>query len=403
MTIKILHVIGTVDPASGGPIEGIKQQQKILTEDKIANIEIVSLDNPDAPYLKNFQIKVHAQGSNNLKLHNKTVSWLHPIKRYGYTPKIIPWLTRNAQNYDLIIVNGLWNYSTYSASRALKKCKTPYVVYTHGMLDPWFRRTYPLKYALKCISWLLCEHGLLKGASAVLFTAEEERLLSHGSFWGHTFVERVVGYGTHEPPPYSETQKNAFLKAVPELHGRRYLLFLSRIHPKKGCDLLIRAFARIASQFPDVDLVIAGPDQVGIKQQLQSEAKDLAIASRIHWPGLLQGDAKYGAYRMADAMVLPSHQENFGIVVAEALACAIPVLITNKVNIWREVQAGGGGLIANDDIDDITKMLTRFLSMPKEERALMGDAALRSFKQKFDITVACKTLVDIIQNKVLQT
>jgi glycosyltransferase involved in cell wall biosynthesis len=118
---------------------------------------------------------------------------------------------------------------------------------------------------------------------------------------------------------------------------------------------------------------------------------------------MLTGDAKWGAFRAAEAFVLPSHQENFGIVVAEALACGKPVLITNKVNIWHEVEAAGAGLVADDDTPGIASLLRRFLCMSEADRAKMGEAARRCFERNFDVRAAALSLADALWRAVEQT
>src|SRR5262249_45316917 len=154
---------------------------------------------------------------------------------------------------------------------------------------------------------------VLRDADAVFFTSEEERLRAQNVFKGFSYSERVVRYGTAGPPGNMERHQAAFLEAFPELAGFRYLLFLSRIHPKKGCDLLIRAFAECAGD-TDLHLVMAGPDQVGWGQELRAIADSFGVANRVHWTGMLKGPLKWGGLRCAEATILPSHQENFGIV-----------------------------------------------------------------------------------------
>jgi glycosyltransferase involved in cell wall biosynthesis len=132
--------------------------------------------------------------------------------------------------------------------------------------------------------------------------------------------EVVVGSGTSAPPRDAERQRKASLQRFPQLRGQRILLFLSRIHPKKGVGLLIEAIAVVAHADPRLHLVIAGPDQLGWQESLQQRAAEIGIAERITWPGMLIGELKWGAFRCAELFCLPSHQENFGIVVTEALA-----------------------------------------------------------------------------------
>jgi glycosyltransferase involved in cell wall biosynthesis len=190
---------------------------------------------------------------------------------------------------------------------------------------------------------------------------------------------------------------------VPALGQREYLLYLSRIHPKKGCDLLIEAFGRVAGRFSDVDLVLAGPDHVGLTEQLKQLAAKAGISHRIHWPGMLQGEAKWGAYQGATAFILPSHQENFGSVVAEAMACGKPVLISIKVNIWREVEAAGAGFVADDTAAGTLSLLERLLPLSMIERQQLGVAARRAYERHFSAEGAARDLTLVLQGVIEET
>ena len=161
---------------------------------------------------------------------------------------------------------------------------------------------------------------------------------------------------------------------------------------------MIRAFARHARKYPDLDLVIAGPDQIGWRPELDRLAEEAGVCERIHWPGMLTGDAKWGAYRAADAFVLPSHSENFGIVVAEALACGCPVLITDRVDIWREILAGGGGLISHDNEADFARIIGEFLAKSPEEKKDMAVAARNTFIARFDIESIALSMLTCIRD-----
>jgi glycosyltransferase involved in cell wall biosynthesis len=268
-------------------------------------------------------------------------------------------------------------------------------------MDPWFREAYPLKHLAKQAFWLLSEGPLLAGSRSVLFTAEDEKVLARGVFAGYSaYKETVVGYGTNEPPPASPAQAEAFRVACPEVAGRPYLLFLSRIHEKKGCDLLIDAFAAVAQKRPDLQVVMAGPDQNGWLATLKAQAQKRGIADRVHFPGGLFKDAKWGAMRGAEAFVLPSHQENFGIVIAEAMACGTPVLTTRKVNIWREIEASGGGLVDEDTTAGITRLLTRWLDLPAEQQAEMRTAARAGYDTHFRMEVASASLHSVLSTQI---
>lgn len=400
MQIKILHIIASADPASGGPIEGILRQEAVTGgQSKRAVREIVTLDQPGSAWAEGFPVRLHCLGEPQTGVLKHTPVGRF-LKHYGYMRRYIPWIRANMHRFDVAIVHGLWNYSAFAASRVLPGNSLPYVVFTHGMMDPWFRNRYPMKHIAKQISWSLYEGRLLAGARSVLFTTEEERVLARTSFRGHSYRETVVGYGTSAPPETTRNDRETLYNEFPEIAGKRFLLFMSRIHEKKGLDELIKAFAEVAEIQPDLHLVIAGPDQQGRQASLQELARALLIEDRIIWPGPIYGKLKWAIYRESEAFVLPSHQENFGIVVAEALACSVPVLITNKVNIWREVAEAGAGLVCDDNQSSIKAQLTTWNSLSPRERSTMGTAAHNLFQHKFSMEKIAPRIIDTLSELV---
>lgn len=380
--MKLLHVISSINPNGGGPIEGIKQFQapmKVLGVD----VEIASCDAPDTPWLATSGLTtVHALGPAHLG--------------YAYTPSLIPWLRENAPRFDAVIVDGLWQYHSLAVRQALAGTQVPYFVFTHGMLDPWFKHTYPLKHFKKWLYWPWGEYRVLRDARAVIFTCEEERLLARQSFWLYRANEAVTSYGTSSPPGNGVELAQRFLAKQPQLQGKRIVLFLSRIQEKKGCDLLLDAFAQVAKLDARLHLLMAGPDQTGWTAGLKAQADKLGIADCISWPGMLQGDDKWGAFNAAEVFCLPSHQENFGIVVAEALACGKPVLISNKVNIWREIESDAAGFVDTDTVVGTVRNLQRWLALDVDGYAAMSEQARQCFATRFHMQRAAERLVEII-------
>ncbi|SEF93039.1 Glycosyltransferase involved in cell wall bisynthesis [Bryocella elongata] len=375
--MRFLHLIGTMDPAAGGPTESVR----LLLSDGYSG-EVVSLDAPDAAYLRSYPFPVHALG---------------PVShRYGFSLKLNRWLRENVHRFDCVIVNGLWGYPGLAALDEVRG-KLPYFVFAHGMLDPYFKHRFPLKHLKKWIYWLLVEYRVLVGADYVLFTSEAEARLARESFWLHRWRELIVPYGTGSPPDRTPAMREAFLDRCPEVRDRRFLLFFGRLHPKKGCDLLIEAFAKTAALDRELDLVMAGPDEVGWASQLQELASRLGVADRIHWPGLLRDDAKYGALYMANAFVLPSHQENFGIAVAEALACGVPALLSDKVNIAAEVQADGAGLMQPDTLEGTEALLRGWLELSPNQRNAMRIQALRTAEVRYRMDRTAAMLVEKVR------
>jgi glycosyltransferase involved in cell wall biosynthesis len=375
--VKILHIISSMNPAGGGPIEGIKQLGTTLVSQG-HKVEVASLDPPGAPFLTQSPLPVHPLGPTQLK--------------YGFSPRFVPWLRANAGRYDAVVVNGIWQFHSFGAWRALHNSSTPYVLFTHGMLDPWFKKHHPLKHLKKWMYWPWAEYRVLRDARAVLFTCEEERRLARSSFWLYRCNEVVVSYGTAKPKGDPDSDLREFFHHYPELRGKKLAVFMGRIHPKKGCDLLIEAFAMVLGQQPGWHLVIAGPDQVGWREDLNYRAAQLGIAPRITWTGMLGGAMKWGALRAAEIFVLPSHQENFGIAVAEALVVGVPALISNKVNIWREIESDGAGIVSEDTLEGTCGMLQSYVELPAEKRQAMRQAARDCFEKRFEIKKAAQTL-----------
>ena len=383
--MKILHVISSLNPVGGGPAETLRQFIPVLI-DMGHELTTVSLDPEDALWIENFP---------------GTVVALEPgHTNYQYSPHLVPWLKQHACRFDVVVVRGIWQYHSFAVWRALRGSRTPYVVFTHGMLDPWFKKQYPLKHLKKWLYWPWAEYRVLRDASAVLFTSEEECRLARESFWLYYCNERVVSYGTSTPPQNHEHQKDTFTAAFPKTKGKRLILYLSRIHPKKGCDLLIQAFTAVAARDEALHLVMAGPDKTGWRLKLEVLARALGIQDRITWAGMLSDDLKWGAYHSAEVFILPSHQENFGIVVAEALACGVPVLISNKVNIWREVLKDQAGMVADDTLEGTGQLLKDWFELPAETRDKFSTNARRSFQSRFEIRSAVKSLVENLEDVV---
>ncbi|PTY07314.1 transferase [Opitutaceae bacterium EW11] len=381
--MRILHSIRSVNPQGGGPIEGVKQLAAVNRAHG-HDIEVVSLDSPRDPWVREFPLPCHPMGPSR--------------GSYGYSPRLVPWLRDHGANYDAVVVDGIWQYNAFAVWRALRNTGTPYFVFTHGMLDPWFKRTYPLKHFKKWLYWPWGDYRVLRDARSVLFTCEEERLQARRSFWLYRCNERVVNFGTAGPSGDRDAQLKTFADRFPETRGRRCVLFLGRVHVKKGADLLFRAFAEFcrrtgARDAPEWHVVIAGPNDHPYGEEMKMLVRDLGIAGNVTWTGMLTGDIKWGAFYAADAFALPSHQENFGIAVAEALACGVPVLISDKVNIWREISSDGAGLVANDDLSGTIKLLEQWRSLSDAERVLMRDRARACFLKRFHIEQSARSLL----------
>ena len=382
--MRTLHVLSSIDPQTGGPAAGLNA---IIP--KLASLgdktEVVCLDSATAPYIRLFCGLVHALGPARLS--------------FQYSNALREWMVQNLRRFDTVVVHGLWQFHGFCTRAACREVGLPYAVFCHGMLDPWFKRRYPLKHIKKWLYWPWGEYRVLRDAAAVLFTCEEERRLARDSFWLYKADERVVNFGTSRPQGDPAQQRETFLNAFPELRGKRAILFFGRLHEKKGCDLLIRAFSELGDKLDlhHLRLVLAGPcADESYLERLKKLVSDSCSPSSVLFPGMLCGDLKFGAFHAADVFVLPSHQENFGIAIAEAMACGLPVLISNKVNIWREIEQDQAGLIAEDTLAGTGDLLRRWLALTSEMRQKMRVSAKTCFDQRFEATQAAQCLHNVL-------
>ncbi|MCP2045722.1 glycosyltransferase [Pontibacter sp. HSC-36F09] len=414
--MKILHVIASMNPVQGGPCQGVRNYIPELQKHGVYN-EVVCLDKPQDFFLKSDGFKIQALGPGK--------------SPWCYSAKLLPWLLNNLTRFDSVIVHGLWLYHGYAVKKAVEMlkrrhkaegfpCELPKVfVMPHGMLDPYFQlaKERKLKAIRNWFYWKLIERRIINEANGALFTCEAELLLARKPFRPYKpQQESCIGFGIAEPPEFNHKMYGAFHQKCPQVVGNTYILFLSRIHEKKGVDMLLRAYERVLearsslmqveshdgessgdcldnSCFPK--LVIAGPGlETPYGQHIQRMvSQSPKLRQSVFFPGMLTGDAKWGAFYGCEAFVLPSHQENFGIAIVEALACSKPVLISNQVNIWREIKASGGGMVAEDTMAQTQQILEKWDSLSFSEKAEVGLRARRAYEEHFAVEPAAIKLL----------
>jgi glycosyltransferase involved in cell wall biosynthesis len=366
--MKLMSVITTLNPAHGGPVECATQLNRNLTA-KGHSYDLVTLDRPDAPWNKKlpFEPICLGRGSRSPDL---------------LQPALLKFLKQNQSKYDGSIFHGIWTVPNV-AMRFAWDGKHPYVVFSHGMLDPYFIHNFPIKHIKKSLFYRTIAAPMLSRAVATLFTCEEELRLANTSYRPTVGNRVVVRYGINPPTVVPAQYQGRLLPLKKMLQGKDVILFLGRIHPKKGCDMLIEAASRIANRFPQAHFVIAGPDETGSVAQLEKLASAHGVSSNITWTGPVFGEERWFLYNLASAFILPSHMENFGLTVAESLSQQRPVLISDKVNIYRSILKAGAGFVAQDTVEGTTRLLEQWCSLSIPERELMGACAKQLFDSEF--------------------
>jgi glycosyltransferase involved in cell wall biosynthesis len=391
--MNLLHVIGTMNPLGGGPCEGIRSLAPRLLEYGNAKTEVLCLDDPNSDYLSGETIRLHALGKAR--------------EPWNYHPGLRPWLKANSTRFDAIILHGLWQYPGFVLSKAARDPKfPPYFVFPHGMLDPWFQRAPErrLKAIRNTLYWKFVEQYVIAHAEAILFTCGEEMRLGRETFRPYQpRREIIVGLGACAPPAYHKRMEEAFAQKCPGRIGQPYFLFLGRIHPKKNVHFLLEAYAacgRSAGLSPLPKLVIAGPGlEAPYGRKMRQLASEICPPNSVFWPGMLTGDAKWGAFHNCEAFVLPSNQENFGIAVVESLACGRPVLISDQINIWREIKEAGAALVESNSVAGTTRLILDWNSRSPAAKSNMAASAQPCFRRHFSIESATRNLLAAIASR----
>jgi len=267
---------------------------------------------------------------------------------------------------DIVHNHGLWMHPNIAARRSARAARIPLVISPRGMLEPWSMQFGAAK---KRAAWIAYERRNLRAAAAFHATSQDEAQSIRRV--GLRAPIAVVPNGVDVDAFAAPARRDVLEQQFPELRGKRWVLFLSRLHRKKGADLLVDAWCGLAAQFPDAHLVLAGPDEEGMAEALRARLADGRCDDRASIVGPLEGAEKSAALGNASLLVLPTASENFGIVVAEALASGVPVL-TTRGTPWRELEDERCGWWIEQLRDALEAALRAALAMPSDELKAMG-------------------------------
>jgi len=319
---------------------------------------------------------------------------VHTPRFWGTSIPLAQALRQEIKNYELVHIHCLYLFHHQVAAYCCQKWRVPYLISIHGALDPFLYRRH--RWRKSVMEWLL-QNRNFKKAAALHFTSEEEKDLATPYIGKAPGVVIPLGLDISEyenlPDP------GEFRRRFPEVLGKKIILFFGRLNFKKGLDILVKAFAKVARNREDAHLVLAGPPDPDFGEKVRGWLADEGILARATFTGMLLGEEKLAVLRDADIFVLPSYTENFGIAVIEAMACGLPVVISNKVNIWREVEAGGAGRVGPCQVEWFATAMEELLAR-EDWRQRLGEGGRALVREKFQwATIASlleETYVSII-------
>jgi glycosyltransferase involved in cell wall biosynthesis len=363
--MRILQVVSTLAPRQGGPSIACPE----LSRELVRQGHQVSIYASDVDGLGHLTVPLDRPVMDDGVTIRYFRGWSEPF-RFMFSPGMWRALRDTVANFDVVHIYSVFGFSSSAAAYWCRKRGVPHMVHPHGSLDPFIRRRHrPRKWVH---AKLLAERDYRK-ATAVLFnSAEEMRLASNWSGLktpprnGAGPKRFVVPVGL-DPRWLQEPDAAAgerFRNKFPELGGRRLVVYFGRINFKKGLDILARAFARVARDRQDIHLVLAGPDTEGYGRKVKAWLAEGGVLEKATFTGLLEGEYRFAVLQRAEVFALPSYTENFGQVVVEAMASRVPVVISDRVNIWPYVKEANAGLVVPCDVEATAEALRSVLADP---------------------------------------
>jgi glycosyltransferase involved in cell wall biosynthesis len=354
-SLRVLHAIPSISPQRGGPSVGVRSITEALRRRGV-EVDVLTTDD-DGP-----QQRRTIAGTTVELLNGQRVRYFpRQTARYGISLPMLPWLSRHVRDYDLVHTHGLFSFVPLATAWHARAAHVPYIMRPAGVLDSWGMKN--KSGSIKHASVKLLEGPLLQGAAAVHFMTELER--ERAAQLGIGLRPVVVPLGFDFPPA-------APAQALPDelrAEGRAVVLYLSRLHPVKRVDLLLRAFASLPQRETAV-LAIAGDGEASFVASLKALAGKLGIDGAVRWLGFASGARKQHLLSAATVFVLPSASENFGIAVIEAMHAGAPVIVTEAVGIAQLVRTFHAGLVTDGSLESLQAALARLLSDAELRAAL---------------------------------
>lgn len=387
--MRVLHVLPSLAPSYGGPSAALIGLSRALSMRQVYSETVTTDLGYEGTHAFDYGGLAKFNGV-NVRYFPRRLHTLLP-RDFALSPRLARWLKTNIRDYDIVNIHGLFSYPTTVAANIAYRAGVPYVIRPCGMLDPWCLGQSRLK---KSAYLRFFDDRLLRHAAAISFTSQEEAKLAHKV--KHQPYGVVIPLGINPIEEFSAEIEDFSL-----LRNKKVVLFLSRLDKKKGLDLLMSSLVHLKKTRDDFLCVIAGSGPADYEAQLRAEVKSRKLEDVVWFSGFVEGDRKRQLLKAATCFVLPSYQENFGISVAEAMAAGCPVVISNQVNIHREISASSAGLVVRCDVDELSRALDELLSN-EAMRVRMGINGQKLVREQYNWDKISEEVLSLYQTCIAQ-
>jgi glycosyltransferase involved in cell wall biosynthesis len=368
-----LEVVSHTDPRYGGLSAAVPALRHHLIKGSNIDVLVAAFCAPDESFVPP-------------ECEPESITFWPASRRPWFSSKLRARISDVIRQADGVHIHGLWESSTAVAASLARNLGIPYILSAHGMLEPWALRS---GHAKKLLYSFLVERKNVRDAACLhaLTVTEANQYIRYGA----SSPIAVIPNGVDIP---HDVDSSIFLSTYPELQGKRVVLFLARLHPKKGLDLLLEAWSSIGTSWPDAHLVLAGPDCEGTQTKLASFIADRGMTRSVTFTGMLRDEMKWGALAAAECFVLPSRSEGLSVSLLEAMGSGLPVIVTEACNM-PEIESFGTGWQVELSAQALAKGMTELLRNTPEENEAMGLRGLNLIRSNYTWPAVARQMAEV--------
>lgn len=392
--MKILHIIPSISSVRGGPSVAVIAMVKNLRSLGI-DAEIVTTNDNGNSLLNVPLNNLHEYQSVPVRFFARFSPNIHPIREFAFSSSLTTWLSQHLQDYNLIHVHAIFSYPSTIGMVIARWQNVPYIIRPLGQLCRWSLQQSAIK---KAIYLKLIEEANINCSSGLHLTSEAER--QESDELNLKCPKFVIPHGLTVPPLIPDAHQ--LLRTHFQLHHQeRVILFLSRIHPKKGLELLIKGLAAVKNT--KFTLIIAGSGNPDYEAKIKASLQEFGLMNRSLMPGFVEGRLKQILLQGADLFALTSYSENFGVAVLEALAAGTPALVTPGVALAQEITQNNVGFVVPEEVTSIAKAVENYLNLPETEQINLRQKARQFVLNNYSWDKVARKLITIYENIISQT